>query len=1042
MKLSILHLSDLHLREGGNAVSGKAAEIAAALQSADPLVKDCIVIITGDLAFSGKAPEYNQAVDFLNELRQQLDGTNRPRCVGICCVPGNHDCDFGKDTDVRRLVLHAFTSGQRDLSDGDDLVKSLLTVQGDFFYVESLYAARKAAPGDPQGWVTLSTEMHVGDQRVVVNAFNTAITSQLPESQGQLRFPLNLVRPSLTPAGERDLLISIFHHPYNWLEAENARAFKKHIETTSDLVLTGHEHEEDAYLTERLTGEEVEYLEGEALQHGGGELGGFNVVTWDFDQNKHKISQFAWAETHFALKNTSEWLEPVRNRAARRRSFEVNPRYLQELNDPGTGFTHPRKPDLTLEDLFIYPALGTESLKRLTRLPKGPKTIDSHKVLGYVASKEKVLILGADKSGKTAMAHMLFLDLKRKHGLVPVFLSGTQLKSANERTIIDLIYATFKNQYHPDQLELYTQLEPSKRALIVDDWDKTRLNWRGQAAALRVAGTFFGKIVVFAGDVVRALALAARESDPFKDFDDAEIRQFGNFLRGKLIDRWEDLGREYTGDEGAVVHDIHGAENLIVAVLGKNLLPMYPLMILSVLQIAEAAKTADPHAGSYGALLEALIFKALGRVSTGFPDFQTKIVFVSHLAFHLFATRRQNLTKAEVQVLAEGYFMEYSIRLEARSILGDLEDAHILVESGGNYRFSYSYYYYYFVARYMADNLRDKKSEVYIRSALGDMVDKVHSEEYSRILLFVVYRTQDSDLIQHILRNARRIYEGHTPCDFESDVEFVNRLYKEAPKMLLPATDVRENIEESRRRLDAAEEVATDVVPIAQGDPVEYSDGLGDIIKVNIALKTLEIMGQMLRNFAGSLRKEEKIEIARTSYQLGLRTLNAILRIGEANLEELRRFVAVLISEYRSFEERELEERADLGVVYLTRRIAFNFLKRISYSVGHPILEQTYKDVLREEGDRTPIRLVDLSIKLDHFTVFPEEDVMEMSNRLKRKNFFSTGVLADMVANHLYLFYVDERTRQAVGKELHIETHLPRMMESGQKRLPRRHKTR
>jgi hypothetical protein len=554
---------------------------------------------------------------------------------------------------------------------------------------------------------------------------------------------------------------------------------------------------------------------------------------------------------------------------------------------------------------------------------------------------------------------------------------------------------------------------------------------------VRVAGTFLGKTIVFAGDVLRALALAARESDPFKDFEDTEIRQFGNVLRGKLIDKWEDLGREYTGNEGTVVHDIHDAENLVVSVLGKNLLPMYPLMILSVLQIAEAAKVADPQAGSYGALLEALIFRALGRVSTGFPDFQTKVIFVSRLAFHLFRTHHQSVTKAEVQQLIEGYFAEYSVRLEAGSILSDLEEAHIVTESRGNHRFSYNYYYYYFVARYLADNLRYKESQAYIRGVLEEMADKVHSDEYSRILMFVVYRTQDSDLIRHILRNARRIYEGHSPCDFEGDVEFVNRLYKEAPKMLLPATDVRENIEESRRGLDAAEEVAADLVPVAQGDPVEYDEGLGDLIKINIALKTLEIMGQILRNFAGALRTDEKIEIAQAAYNLGLRTLNAVLRIGESNLEELRSFVAMLISAYRSFEEKELEERADLAVVYLTRRIAFGFLKRISYAVGHPILEQTYRDVLGQEGDRTSIRLVDLSIKLDHFSGFPQGDVMEMSKRLKRKNFFSAAVLADMVANHLYLFYVDERTRQAVGKELHIETHALDMMESGRKKLPR-----
>jgi predicted MPP superfamily phosphohydrolase len=205
MKLGILHLSDLHLRHAGNAVSDKAGDIVAAFQSADPLVQDCIVIITGDLAFSGKASEYSQAVEFLDDLKKQLDGADRPRCVGICIVPGNHDCDFGKDTELRQLVLHAFTSGERDLSDGDDMVKALLTVQGDFFYVEGLYAPREAAPTDPQGWATLSTVMHVGDERVVVSAFNTAITSRPRECQGQLRFPLNLLGPSLTRAGERDL---------------------------------------------------------------------------------------------------------------------------------------------------------------------------------------------------------------------------------------------------------------------------------------------------------------------------------------------------------------------------------------------------------------------------------------------------------------------------------------------------------------------------------------------------------------------------------------------------------------------------------------------------------------------------------------------------------------------------------------------------------------------------------------------------------------------------------------------------------------------
>ena len=142
----------------------------------------------------------------------------------------------------------------------------------------------------------------------------------------------------------------------------------------------------------------------------------------------------------------------------------------------------------------------------------------------------------------------------------------------------------------------------------------------------------------------------------------------------------------------------------------------------------------------------------------------------------------QDFTEEQVRKLTAAYFEEYSIRLEPGSILSNLREARILHASEGNYRFSYSYYYYYFVARYLADNLRDRKNQTMVRSVLDEMVNKVHSDEYSRILMFVVYRTQDSDLIQRILYNARQIYKGHAPCNFEGDVDFVNRLYKEAPQ--------------------------------------------------------------------------------------------------------------------------------------------------------------------------------------------------------------------------------------------------------------------
>jgi hypothetical protein len=1037
MKLGILHLSDLHFRESGNAISGKTTEIVSAFQSADPLVEACLVIITGDLAFSGKPSEYELAVDFLEGLKKLLDGVERPGCVAVCMVPGNHDCDFKKDTQLRQTVLQALNSRSTQLKWDEDVVAALSVVQQQFFIVECLFADRDDRPEDPEAWATQHTVLEVSGGRVIVNAYNTALTSQLKRPRQELRFPIPLLERSRTVDADDGLILSIFHHPYKRLETEDSRSLQKHVEATSDVVLTGHEHEEDAYSTRKLTGEEIEYLAGEALQYEDGHLGGFNVVMWDFDRRLHKISQFAWDGTCFSLKCESDWLSPVRNRAARRRVFENSAEFLRDLNDPGTAFTHPRKADLTLEDLFVYPDLSTESLKKLRGVLGSPRSVNSDDVLDHVASKRRVLILGADRSGKTALARKLYADLKAKHRMVPLLLSGSDLATANERTIVDRVYAEFKSEYRSDQLEDYKQLPPSKRVLIIDDWHKTRLNGKGQQRAVAVLSQFFGKTVALAGDILRVAALAATELNPFSDFEDFEIREFGNYLRGKLIDKWETLGRECTAADEALVHEIHEAERLIVTLLGKNLLPSYPVIILSALQTWEAGKAGDAQAGSYGYLYEVLITAALAKVSKGFTDLNAKHVFISRLAYDLFQGRRQSASESEIQRLTEEYFAEYGIRLNAPTILRELEEAQILRAQSGNYRFSYKYYYYYFVARYLADNLRDRNEQGRIRATLVDMADKLYSEEYSNILMFVVYKTQDVDLIEHILRNASQIYSGHAPCDFENDVEFVNRLYKEPPKMLLPPTDVRENIEENRRRLDAAEQETPRDAPSREEENVIYAEDLDDILKINIALKTLLLMGQVLRNFAGSLRKGLKLEIARAAYQLGLRTLNAVLRLGESNLEGLRSYLAALIREHRAFDERELELKADQAVVWLTRRIAYGFVKRISYAVGHPMLEETYKDVLREEGERTCIRMVDLSVKLDHFSRFPEDEVLAMSEKLKRNNFFSSTVLRDLVANYLYLFPLDYETRQRVGSKLQIETASPTMIAGRLKKIPR-----
>src|SRR5207244_1418905 len=107
---------------------------------------------------------------------------------------------------------------------------------------------------------------------------NTAWLSKLDQPAAQLMFPVERVARIVD---DSDIAITIFHHPYNWMRPEDGREFRKFVESTSDLVLTGHEHDGTVY--SRVSSESTtNYVEGAALQAAGVETG-FHFIKLDLD---------------------------------------------------------------------------------------------------------------------------------------------------------------------------------------------------------------------------------------------------------------------------------------------------------------------------------------------------------------------------------------------------------------------------------------------------------------------------------------------------------------------------------------------------------------------------------------------------------------------------------------------------------------------------------------------------------------------------------------------------------------------------------------
>lgn len=711
-------------------------------------------------------------------------------------------------------------------------------------------------------------------------------------------------------------------------------------------------------------------------------------------------------------------MDLARNPLLAQEALENNEQWSDFLDDPGTAFTHPRRNKLRLSDLFIYPDLTRRSVDPV--INKKDRRVDGRDLVQFIASKQTVVLTGPSDSGKTSLAKRLYVDLRQSCGSVPVLLLGRQLHKLKKDAFLKLFMQAFGEQYAPGQADRYKQLDPSRRLVIVDDFEQARLSPKARIAFIDAVTRFASSVLIFADDLFmidRLSNSAENRKDGLGDFEHCAIREFGYRLRGALIERWHGIGYEMVEPPPDIEHRIVATEKFVDTVLGKNLLPAVPLMVLMILQTAEAATNPGAGLGAYGYLYEMLISGALHKASTSVADVDTKYAYLAHLAYAVYRSDTVvGLSRETVEEISEDYFSRYRIRFSVDAMLADLEKIDIFHSMDGWYSFKYKYIYCYFVARYFRDCAPD---EPRTGKEIRAMVSRLHVEDYANVLVFYLYLTRDLDVIRRLLEVSRQVYAKHGPCDFDADVSFVNTLYTKHEMLRLPSGDPAEHRDEERARLDRLAE--NEELEKLDAREASYSEDFDDLLKLNFSLKALHVMGQVLRNFPGSLQAGVKADLAEESYLLGLRTLKAILTIARDNVPELRLYFGRLFREHRrATTASDLGRAADEAVIMTTLNVAFGMTKRVSHAVGLYELKGTLSDVLERLGGTVAARMIDASVKLDHFPSVPMDEIKELERRT-RNNHFTRRILGDLVINHMYLFKVNYKVRQEVGELLEIE---------------------
>lgn len=1027
MKIGILHLSDIHLRKADFDIEADrrlAYRISSAVRTELIGSTHIIVLVSGDIAYSGSEKEYSYAHDFLSEIYTQVADA----CSGTCwilCAPGNHDVDHSQSRAMRTLLVNQI-SRNPELSTDVEIVSECTKEQDAFFrFQEEIEGDEILVYSDP---LLRIHRIRDGSSIVQVNVFNSAWMSSKEERPGSLVFPIDHYREQLTkPDG---FSISVLHHPINWFLPENARRMRSDLSQCSSVVICGHEHmpERTRMLTD--VNDHVRFIDGGVLKNSDSTDSSFNLILLDTEGCKIKDFIFSYTGKRYESKSNTDWEDATRLTSNESGRFRLRTRERSRVDDVGMNLIHPRQERLSLRDIFVYPDLLPITVEVSKTQDRFERFVSAESLI-FGTDWSHVILEGEEGAGKTALLRMLYSEFYNR-GKIPLYLSGSQIKSGRDREFRNLLKRTFDATYEGDDFTQFEQLEPSERILLVDDLDLSGKTEKHFDGTLQFIKQFFSRAILVTGDMLsfQKLATHPEGEQVLRDYTFLSIQEFGHAKRDELIKRWILLGRDGRDwNTFVTLNERDSARTVINTTIGRSLMPSYPIVVLIILQSRETG-ASSPIGSTYGHHYQFLITRSLIECGVRTEDLDAISNYISELAYEQFYSRGiKEISPTEYMSWHANFCSAYGVDWDSSRVLARLARGSIVhIEPTGCIGFRYQYVYFFFLAKRLSISLDEND----VRCKVQHMCKRLHLVEYAHIVLFLIHHSNDEFVLNAVRSAASSLLKEQEPFIFEIEsddslVAAINRLPSAIGVQVLEDKDPDTEQEKALKRRDVVE-ASQRQLEDELSDIEEYRDvpmdGLDALGQLGVAAKTIELLGQTLRNYYGSLKVGTKVDMGRGALDLALRALGVFFELlGENHFE----MVELLMHTRRDYEQRELKpssrksdellERWARDLVFsIFREVGRVILKKVASALGSEQLRPTLQQLVPEDAT-IAYRLVQLAATLDGPTDIPRETIEEIARDL-RNNPLAFQILRDLVALRVYRYPTEYTDKQWLSEKL------------------------
>jgi predicted phosphodiesterase len=1007
--LSILHLSDFH-------TSVKNIEqIKERLQKVSerilPLIEANgvnIIVVSGDVANHGKKEEFDLFRKALNDFRSSLI-SKKTQTIYEAIVPGNHDCDFDLDNSVSRNCRDNL---KIDSEIDNDLINELTKNQQNFYNIFSKECYKNSK---------LHGVLNIKEcTNVSFYLFNTAITAKKESNSGEL----TIVKKSLTSIpknNKQDIRIAVFHHPLSWFNNESQKEFQNYLSSNFDLILHGHIHKRE-YSSITIDNTNIKYMQAPSFY--GGKKDGFTFARIDLTTGAYDSNAYIWIEDNYRTDTINKieinclWEKNNQSKYPNVKVSESAKEIIKNLEAP---FRHPRKATLENSDLFIPPDLLPFASDKEAF---GNSAMVS---LMDVITKEdfKLMVMGEEQSSKSTICKYLF-EKELEESRIPILVSPQFVNRNDIKGNIDTLFKYLSSKQY-DNIQNYEDIDYSDRTLIIDDLERlidisknlekiAKLIEYAPRVLFTVSTEFFSKSLLFKDDYLKN----------FSQLKLYDIKPFGVVLRRKLIKNWICLQNKLSEDE--INKKTDSLEKIISDIMAVQGVPHSPVYILTLLQATETGTniSSSTFVHHFEYLINSSFAQAIEKTDwDGIRNYSKK------LAYYFYENSIYEINEENFVLFHKNHNEKFLLSISFNDIKETLIKIQIITFENGSYCFKFKYCYYYFVA--LEINAMSLENRNVYEKIIESLCNNLYLDDNLNILMFITMDTKDKHVFEQLLFNSLLLYEDVKELDLLEDTKEFEKLSNDIQKLVLPSTSIEENKEKLRKQKDFYEEEDEEIDKITQ----EKAKSNKEIRQYIMSLRTIKILGAILKTYAGSLDAQLKKDIGAEVLSLPQRVQGFLFRNFNENRKEILDYIKdkIIREEIRKLPKKEQEnilkkqeysnisyERSQL----IARKFIYSMYSFFHYAlirvtstyVGEYSLKPLFKS-MKDNMNSLNDKLLFLAISLEYENSIPEQEIRDVEKEIN-DNSIAFNTLRNLVFNFMYINDVSSDKRQSLCSLLKI----------------------